>query len=473
MYMLAFFALFILCGCAVGPDYERPKAAVPVTYKESAKTKEAWKVATPQDTLDQGRWWLIFNDPELDFLETQATASNQTIAVASAQYDQALAMVRETKAGFFPTLSGTMGDVKSLNGSGAGATPNANSKPISSLASGSLQAAWEPDLWGSVHRLVEADEAAAQASAAQLAAVRLSTQATLAQTYFQLRALDEVQTLLDESIAAYEKFLKISKNQYKAGTASRLNVLQAEAQLEAIRVLASDNGIARAQYEHAIAVLLGRPPAHFSIAKRKSYLTPPLIPLDVPSALLERRPDIAHAERLMAQANAEVGIATTAFFPTLTLSGFRGVGSRSFGHLFSNPISFWSLGAQVVETIFDGGARSAAVDAAGSAYQASVAQYRQTVLEAFQDVEDNLATLNNLETEMKAQKRAVAIAEKEQVLAVNAYKAGTLGASDVLTALFNVYTIKRDAVTITGRRMVAAVGLIKALGGGWKDQPRR
>ncbi len=473
MHLLAFFALFILCGCAVGPDYKRPKAAVPVTYKESGKTKEAWKAATPQDTLDQGRWWLVFNDPELDVLETQAAASNQMIAVASAQYDQALAIVREAKSGFLPTLSGAIGETKSLNSGGAGATSKANSKPVSSSASGSLQAAWEPDLWGNVRRLVEADEAAAQASAAQLAAVRLSTQATLAQTYFQLRALDEVQILLEESIAAYEKFLKISKNQYRAGTASRLNVLQAEAQLETIRVLASDNGIARAQYEHAIAVLLGRPPAHFSIAKRKSYLTPPLIPLDVPSALLERRPDIAHAERLMAQANAEVGIATTAFFPTLTLSGSRGVGSRSFGHLFSNPISFWSLGAQVVETIFDGGSRSAAVDAAGSAYQTSVAQYRQTVLEAFQDVEDNLATLNSLETELKAQKRAVAIAEKEQVLAVNAYRAGTLGASDVLTVLFNVYTIKRDAITIAGRRMVAAVGLIKALGGGWKDQAGR
>ncbi len=473
------FTSFLLYGCAVGPDYTRPEVVVPAAYKETPSLKEnkgAWKVATPQDTMNQGPWWLIFNDAALNALETEATASNQNIAVSEAQYNQALAIVREAKAGFFPILSGTGGDTKSRSWSsnatsGTGGTSSSTGgKMISNSASATLQATWEPDLWGSVRRLVEADEAAAEASTAQLAATRLSTQATLAQAYFQLRALDEAQGMLDESATAYEKFLKITKNQYAAGTASRLAILQAEAQLQAIRVLAIDNGVARAQFEHSIAVLMGRPPANFSIPRQSSCLMPPSIPLEVPSVLLERRPDIANAERLMAQANAQIGVATAAFFPLVALSGSRGAGSKSFGHLFSNPAPFWSLGAQVTETIFDGGSRSAAIDAADAAYQATVASYRQTVLAAFQDVEDNLATLNILQAEMKAQEKAVVTAEKEFVFALNEYKAGIVAATDVLTALFNMYTAKRSAVTLASRRMVAAVGLIKALGGGWKNQ---
>lgn len=476
------FTSFLLYGCAVGPDYTRPEVDVPAAYKETPALQEnkgAWKVATPQDTVNHGSWWLIFNDAALNALETEATASNQNIAVSEAQYEQALAIVREAKAGFFPVFSGTAGDTKSRSSSssatsGTGGTSgmsgSTGGKMINNSASATLQATWEPDVWGSVRRLVEADEAAAEASAAQLAAMRLSTQATLAQAYFQLRALDEAQGMLDESVTAYEKFLKITKNQYAAGTASRLTILQAEAQLQAIRVLAIDNGIARAQFEHSIAVLTGRPPANFSIPRQSSRLTPPFIPLEVPSVLLERRPDIANAERLMAQANAQIGVATAAFFPLVTLSGSRGVGSKSFGHLFSNPSPLWSLGAQVTETIFDGGSRSAAIDAADAAYQATVASYRQTVLAAFQDVEDNLATLNILQEEMKVQEKAVVTAEKEFVFSLNEYRAGTLAATDVLTALFNMYTAKRSAVTLASRRMVAAVGLIKALGGGWKNQ---
>jgi NodT family efflux transporter outer membrane factor (OMF) lipoprotein len=466
---------FMLGGCAVGPDYVRPKIAVPPAYKEAPGDKGSWKVATPQDTGNQEAWWLIFHDPALNALQVEATTANQNIAVAQAQYEQALALVREARAGFFPALTATVGDTKSRSSvsvtGGIGSTPGAaGGRSAGHSASAALQATWEPDLWGGVRRLIEADEAAAEASAAQLAAIRLSTQATLAQTYFQLRALDETQKILDESVTAYEKFLKMTKNHYGAGTASRLAVLQAETQLQAIRVLAVDNGVARAQFEHAIAVLTGCPPANFSISRKASSLTPPLIPLDVPSVLLERRPDIAQAERLMAQANAQVGVASAAFFPVLTLSGTRGVGSRSFGHLFSNPAPFWSLGAQVAGTLLEGGSRAAAVEAAGAEYQASVAHYRQTVLAAFQDVEDNLATLNILKVEGKAQEGAVVAAEKELELTMNAHKAGTLAASDVLTALFNVYAARRDAIHIASRRMVAAVGLIKALGGGWKNQ---
>lgn len=471
-----FATLLLVSGCTVGPDYIRPEMQVPSAYKED---KGDWKIAIPQDTADQGSWWLIFNDSELNSLEEEATKSNQSIAVAGAQYEQTLAIVREAKAGFFPTLAGTVNDTKSRSSTGTtsgtsssssnSSNSGSNSGKPASFATGSLQAAWELDLWGSVRRLVEADEAAAQASAAQLAAIRLSIQATLAQTYFQLRALDEAQEMLDESVTAYEKFLKITKNQYAAGTVSKLTILQAESQLQSVRVMALDNGIARSQYEHAIAVLLGRNPTNFSISRQVKSLTPPLIPVQVPSALLERRPDIANAERLMAQANAQIGVATAAFFPILNLSGSRGVGSNSFGQLFSKPFSFWSLGAQATDLIFDGGSRAAAVDVADAVYQASVAQYRQTVLTAFQDVEDNLATLTILSAEAQAQEEAVKVAEKEQVFTLNAYKAGTLAATDVLTSLYNVYTARRNAIAIAGRRMTAAIGLIKALGGSWKN----
>jgi NodT family efflux transporter outer membrane factor (OMF) lipoprotein len=313
---------------------------------------------------------------------------------------------------------------------------------------------------------VEADEAAAQANEAQVSAVRLSIQAAVAQTYFQLRALDEAQTLLDESVATYEKFLKVTKNQYKAGTASQVVILQADAQLQAIKVLAIDNGVARAQYEHAIAVLTNHSPAHFFISRKVQHLVPPQIPLEVPSLLLERRPDIANAERLMAQANAQIGVATSAFFPQLTLTGSRTYQKKSFTHLLSAPSILWSLGAQLTETIIDGGSRSAAVEAADAAYHATVAIYRQTVLSAFQDVEDNLSTLRILENEQAAQDNAVRAAQKQLTYTMNQYKSGTASSLDVLNALFNVYGARRNAINISSRQMTAAVGLIKALGGG-------
>jgi len=459
-----YISLLLLPGYSVGPDYAPPRVDVPATYKEAPS--QPWKIATPQDTFDRGQWWQIFDDPDLNHLEEQAMAANPTIAAAQAQYQKALAIVDGAKAGFFPTLSGSIGDTKSRSQSLAPLATTATSGRPFNAASFGFQSTWEVDLWGNVRRLVEAEEAAAQASEAQVSAVQLSIQATVAQTYFQLRALDEAQSLLDENVVTYEKFLKLTKNQYAAGTASRLAILQADAQLQAIKVLAIDNGIARAQYEHAIAVLTNHPPAHFSIPRRTYHLAPPSIPLEVPSLLLERRPDIAHAERLVAQANAQIGVATSAFFPQLTLTGSRTYQKRGFTHLLSAPSILWSLGAQLTETVVDGGARSAAVEAADAAYHATVATYRQTVLSAFQDVEDNLSTLWILNDEQIAQGRAIKVAQTQFTYTMNQYKSGTVSSLDVLSALSNVYVARKAAIAISSRQMTATVGLIKALGGG-------
>jgi NodT family efflux transporter outer membrane factor (OMF) lipoprotein len=457
-------SLAFLVGCNVGPDYHRPDVETPVVYKESSSQ---WKMAAPADMADRGPWWLIFNDPVLNNLEERATSCNQTIAIAQSQHAQALAIIDEAAAGFFPSLAASLGDAKSRTQSVNRSSSNAsgvNSKPFNTASLG-VQSTWEVDLWGNIRRLVEADEAAAQASEAQVAAIRLSTQAMLAQTYFQLRALDEGQSILEENISSSEKFLRLTKNQYKAGMASQLAVLQADAQLQAIKVQAIDNGVARAQYEHAIAVLTNYPPSNFSITRRPSRLTPPEIPLEIPSVLLERRPDIAQNERLMAQANAQIGVATSAFFPMITLSGSRTFQKKSFVHLLSAPAVAWSLGSQLTQTLFDGGARCAAIEAADAGYHATVATYRQTVLTAFQDVEDNLSTLRILRAEYKAQDAAVISSQKQLKFTMNAYKAGTASSLDVLNASANLFASQRNALSIASRQMVAAVGLIKALGG--------
>jgi NodT family efflux transporter outer membrane factor (OMF) lipoprotein len=449
-----------LASCNAGPDYVRPLAEVPQTYKESSF--KTWKVATPGEECDRGRWWLAFQDDILNDLEEQATLTNQSIAAAQAQYDQALALIDKAEAGFFPVISASLGDTKSRTQS-LSSPSSPLTKPYNTGSMG-LQAEWEIDLWGNIRRQVEAQEAALQANAAQLAAMRLSIQATLAQAYFQLRAVDETQDMYDESILAYEKFLRLTKNQYAAGTVSQLPLLQADAQLQAIKVLAIDTGISRAQLEHAIAVLTNNVPANFTLVPQKTRLIPPEVPLTIPSVLLERRPDIANAERLMAEANAQIGVATSAFFPVLTLSGSRTHNKKSLGQLFSAPAVVWSIGAQLTETLFDGGARQATVEAAGAAYQVTVANYRQTVLAAFQDVEDNFVALRILEQEQKVQKQALATAEKQLAYTLNGYKAGIASSLDVQNALFNVYTAKRNIIAIASRQMTSVVGLIKSFG---------
>jgi NodT family efflux transporter outer membrane factor (OMF) lipoprotein len=457
------FSLF-LNACTVGPDYVRPKVAVPTHYKE-AKNKD-WKIAQPQDACNRGEWWKIFNDPQLNTLEAQVNISNQNIAAAAAQYQQALALVDEARASYFPTITGSASLTRQKLG--VSNSTSSSSSNISTANSLLLDASWEPDLWGSVRRSVEANAAGAQASAAQLALVRLTAQASLAQFYFELRALDKDQKILNDTGSDYKKSLKLTQNRYAVGVAGRADVVQAQSQLESAQALAINNGINRAQFEHAIAVLIGQPPANFAMAFKPLTATPPKIPLQVPSALLERRPDIAQAERQMAQANAQIGVAIAAYFPTLTLSASANTQNSGYAHWFSLPTLAWAIGPQLAETLFDGGLRSATTAAARANYVASVATYRQTVLTAFQDVEDNLAALRILTAQALVQNQAADSARHALQLMINQYKAGTAAYSDVLTAQTNAYTAEKAAADVTGLRMTAAVGLIKALGGSWE-----
>lgn len=450
----------MLTACTVGPDYVRPSAEAPVAYKEL----EGWKVAQPSDHLDRGQWWEIFGDPQLNALIERVEISNQNIQVAEAQFRQAQALVLQARAGYFPTL--TIGALTTR--SQAPNLPNAPtvSTPVSTYNL-PLNASWEPDLWGSVRRSVESNEAGAQASAANLASARLSAQATLAQNYFQLRAVDAETQLLDSTVEAYARSLQLTRNRYAAGVAARTDVAQAETQLKSTQAQAIELGVQRAQIEHAIAVLVGTPPAMFSISVAPLTATPPPIPVGVPSELLERRPDIASAERTVAAANAQIGVAIAAFYPSLTLSAAAGFRSALLGDWFTAPSRYWSLGAAAAQLVFDGGLRSAVTEQARANYDATIASYRQTVLTGFQEVEDNLAALRILESEAQVQDEAVQAAEQALALTLNQYKAGTVSYLDVVVTQAVALNNKRTAVDILSRRMVAAVLLVKGLGGGW------
>ncbi|OJV85741.1 MAG: RND transporter, partial [Gammaproteobacteria bacterium 39-13] len=435
------FLLLGAIGCTVGPDYQRPSVQIPEQYKEAPV---GWKFASPNDECSNEEWWRVFNDSQLDALEVRLEISNQNIKAAFYQYMQARALVTQARAAYFPIISG-FGSVtreKSATSSalsstavsglsaGTGSTPTVGA-PFTNYHL-ELDASWAPDIWGSVRRTVEGAVAGAQASAAEVAATRLLAQASLAQFYFELRGLDGDQKVLDDTVKNYQKLLRITQNQYKAGTASRANVLQAQSLLELAEVQAIDNGILRAQYEHAIAVLIGVPPAEFCIDANPIAFTPPFIPAALPSTLLERRPDIAQAERLVKQANAQIGVAIAAYFPVLTLTETGGYNATKLANLFSKPAQFWSLGAQLADTLFDGGLRSGQVEAACATLHQTVAQYRQTVLTAFQDVEDNLAALRILNEEFNKQKQAVNTATAALDVVLNSYKAGTAAFADVL-----------------------------------------
>ncbi len=461
----------------VGPNYRRPCVTTPTFYKE---VPAGWKIANPQDECQRGEWWKIFCDPELDSLEAKVNICNQSIVVAEAQYRQALALVDEARAAFFPTLTATtsvtrqkfssatsLNSVNSvINGSAPSSTLGGLIAPITTYLI-SLTATWEPDLWGTIRRMVEASADNAQASKAQLASIRLSTQGSLAQFYFQLRTLDADQKILDDGVFAYRELLRLTRTRLQSGVASLADIAQAESALATAEAQAINNKINRAQYEHAIAVLIGKPPACFSLMPLPLTATPPIIPIQVPSVLLERRPDIAAAERQMAAANANIGVAISAYFPTLTLSANGGFQSNHFGRLFTKPALFWAIGPQLTETILDGGLRNAQVAAARATYDQNVATYRQTVLAAFQDVEDNLAALRILRCQMVAQQRAVQAAELALKLIINDYKAGTDTYLDVLTAQTALYTAKKAASDLAGQQMTTAVSLVKALGGNW------
>jgi len=454
-----------LAGCAVGPDYKRPAVTVPASYKEAA---DGWKVAQPADQADRGAWWTIYDDPQLNALEDKLNQSNQTVAQFAAAYRQARALVSEARAAYFPVISASAGATRQGASShvGSGSSSSTLRSTTNSFNVG-LDATWEPDLWGKVSRSVSAEQAGQQGAAADLANARLSAQGTLAQTWFSLRSLDATQKLLDDTVVAYTRSLQLTQNQYAQGVAARSDVIQAQTQLQSAQAAAIDNGVARAQDEHAIAVLIGEPASSFLIPPSPLDATPPAVPAQLPSALLERRPDIASAERKAAAANEQIGIAIAAFFPTLTLSATGGFQSSVLSQLLEAPSRVWTVGPQLAATLFDAGLRQAQTDAARAAYDQQVAVYRQTVLAAFQDVEDNLASLRILAQEIVVQQAAVNSARQALDIILNQYKAGTVGYVSVLTAQTTAFTAEQKLTNIAGQRMVSSVGLVKALGGGW------
>lgn len=460
--MLTVICPLMLIACTVGPDYRRPPSTASTKFKEI----KGWKQAQPRDHELPGKWWEIFKDPYLNKLEEEVDIANQSIAQAEAQYRQAQSMVQTAAAAYFPTATATA----SVNRFRAASGQNVAVSGVKYLFGAALSAAWEPDLWGSVRRQVESSEASAQASAATLQALRLSTQATLAQNYFQLRALDAQIKLLNDTAETYEKTLKITQNRYAAGIAAKSEIVQAETQLESARAQAINLGVQRTQFEHAIAMLIGKTPAELTIAVAPLNTQLPPIPVSIPSQLLERRPDIAAAERQAAAANAQIGVAKAAYFPTVSLAANNGTQANQFSNLLTSAARYWALGpAAFALPLFDGGARGAQMQQSIDAYDASVAAYRQAVLISFQEVEDNVAALRILEQELQIQNRAVESAQKAVLLTTNQYKAGTVSYLNVMIDQAAALANEKTAVDLQGQRLSAAVLLVKALGGGWNS----
>jgi NodT family efflux transporter outer membrane factor (OMF) lipoprotein len=448
--------LLMISGCSVGPDYKRPDAPVPSSFKEL----KGWRQALPRDQEIRTKWWEAFGDPILNTLAQQVNVSNQSIALAESQYRQAQALVQLARANYFPTLGAGAAYTRSQPAGETSGTVNQHQI--------SLNAIWEVDLWGKVRRQVEGSTASAEASFADLQAMRLSMQTELALNYFQLRTLDAQKKNLDEAVEAYTKALELTSNRYNAGVVAKADVAQALTQLKSTQAQAIDIGVQRAQLEHAIASLTGKPPADFSLPP--VIFAPPQIkiPVAIPSDLLERRPDIASAERKMAAANAQIGVAKAAYYPSLSLSGSLGYLSAELATLFTAPSFFWALGPMALATtLFDGGARKAQSEQAMAAYDGTVAFYRQTVLAGFQGVEDNLAALRILDEEAQMQEQAVNSSHESVALTTNQYRAGIVSYLNVVTTQIIALTNERAAISISGQRLNAAVLLVKALGGGW------
>jgi NodT family efflux transporter outer membrane factor (OMF) lipoprotein len=456
-------ALFVSIGCTVGPRYSRPTAPIPPAYKEAG----AWKQAQPSEQALGGNWWTIFSDPQLNALEQQVNVSNQNLKAAEAQFRQARAQLRYYRADYYPTITG--------GASASRAHTSENRQPHSTTLAGRtftdlmlpVTLSYQADVWGRVRKTVEASREQAQASAADLAAVNLAMHADLALDYFQARSLDAEEQLLNSTVADYQRALQLAQNRYQGGLASGLDVQQAQAQLDATRAQAIDVGVLRAQYEHAVATLVGTPAPSFTLPPLPLSTPPPSIPLGLPSELLERRPDIAEAERRVAAANAQVGIATSAYYPVINLAASAGFESGTITTLVSGPSLFWSAGPAAAATLFDIGRRRALSDEARAAYDQTVANYRETVLTGFQQVEDELNAISLLEQEAQVQGEAVAAAQKALATATNRYKGGVTSYLEVITAQNVSLTNEVAAVNILGRRMAATVLLIQALGGGW------
>ena len=454
-----------LAACTVGPDYHRPPVETPAAYKEV----DGWKPSTPQDAIARGPWWSVYNDPVLDKLVPQVVVSNQNLKAAEAAFRNATALVQEARANYFPIITGTASGQRSGQGGRSSVSGGRSFSGARTLTEYDLSAdaSWTLDVWGRIRRTVESQEADAQASAADLASAQLSAQATLASDYLALRIDDQLKKLLEDTAEAYARSLQITRNKYASGVAARSDVVQAQAQLESTQAQAIAVGVQRAQLEHAIAVLIGKPPADFSIAPAPFTLAAPLIPPGVPSALLERRPDIAAAERLVAAANAQIGVAVAAYYPDITLSASYGFAGTALSSLVQASNAVWSFGPQIAATLFDGGLRSAQVAAATATYDQSVANYRQTVLTGFQQVEDNLAALRILAQQADVQAVAVRDSEEAARLVLNQYQAGTVDYTSVITAQAAALASEETALSVLNSRLSASVALIEALGGGW------
>jgi NodT family efflux transporter outer membrane factor (OMF) lipoprotein len=448
-------------GCAVGPDYKLPTTAEVTNFKEA----EGWVPAAPADALERGPWWSLFKDPVLDQLQARVDVSNQNVALAVATYAQARALVREQRASLFPTVTLDGGATRSR---ASGNVTTGSTGRVGNNYQLSIGGSWEPDVWGRLGRAVDSATAGEQASAADLASAKLSAQGELAANYFSLRQTDAQKALLESTLTGYQRALDITQNRYTAGIAAKTDVLQAQTQLA--NAQADNAGLVRtrAQLEHAIAVLVGEAPGNFSLPPAAWNPLVPEVPVGVPSALLQRRPDIAAAERRVASANEQIGIAKSAYYPSLSLSASAGTGASRVADLFKASSSVWSLGLSAAQLIFDAGATGARVDGARAAHEQAVARYRQTVLVAFQDVEDQLAATRVLQTQQELRRQASEAADQVEQQVLNRYRSGQVGYTEVITAQATALSARRALVQAMADRQTTAVALIQSLGGGWQ-----
>jgi NodT family efflux transporter outer membrane factor (OMF) lipoprotein len=472
----------MLAGCNVGPKYNPPVTTAPPVFKESPdqfKEADGWKVAQPQDATLRGNWWEIYNDPELNALEEQLNVNNQNIRESFENFMEARALVRQARSQYFPTVSigpaftqtrssSNVGLENQTNGGTGTTTVQQSGRNIENRQySLPLEASWEPDLWDKVRNTVRSNQYQAQLSAADLENEQLSEQASLAQYYFEIRGQDELQRILDETVAADRQDYELEKARYETGVDQEISVVEAQTTLESAESSATNLGVARAQYEHAIATLIGKQASSFSMPVRAMVTAPPPIPIGLPSQLLERRPDIAAAERNMAAANAQIGVAKAAFYPTLDLSATGGLESSTIKHLFDWSSRFWSVGPGVSQIIYDGGLRRATVNQYIATYNANVAAFRESVLSAVQQVEDNLAAVRILAQQIKHQQVAVDSAQEFLKLEKGRYDTGLDPYIDVITAQTTLLTDQQQLATLQIQQMTASVQLIEALGGGW------
>jgi NodT family efflux transporter outer membrane factor (OMF) lipoprotein len=469
-------ACLSLAGCTVGPNYKRPTAPVPPAYKENGGTAAtvppppppngAWKPAQPADDVLRGKWWELYGDPQLNSLEDKVAVSNQTLKAAAEQYLAARSQVQVSRAAYYPTLSVSPSGARDRQSENRPLyVPGSKTTYSDIVASG--QATWEPDLWGNVRRNVESSRSTAQATAADLANVELSIRAELASDYFELRGLDTDQQLLNDTVKSYQESYDLTMRRFKGGVATDSDVALALTQLQSTTAQSVDVGVARAQYEHAIATLIGVPASSFSLAPLPLNLPLPQLPTGVPSALLERRPDISAAERRTQAANAQIGVAIAAYYPSITLSGSGGFESGSIGTVFQGPSALWAIGGSAAQLLFDGGRRHAITEQARHNFEQSAANYRESVLNAFQEVEDNLAALKIYQQEAVSQQAAVASARRSTQISANRYKGGVTTYLEVLTAQTAQLANERTQADLTTRQFAASVQLIRALGGGW------